>query len=160
MQLIHGSSVPHKIGSILKAKKRPTEWSYRKFAGINIETFLEKNRPKGEISRLESIFMVDRVKCLNLAGASEDYIYLVETKDHVTKAHFGWVTRLINFLYDVEDPIPGTTPLSKSVLRRELIQAAGNYWAGVPCDKKCKLDVGPSAWEYLTKEVRIVRRIH
>lgn len=158
MLMYHGSSKPHAIGSVLKARKRPTEWSAKRFAGVNIEKFLESVRPKEEVSRLESIFMVKKVECLNLAGASEDYIYRVEPKGHITQAHFGWISYLINLLLDEEEPLPGQTRKGEMALRREMFTAADNYWAGAPCVKGCKL--GPSAWEYLTKEARIVRRCY
>lgn len=160
MFLIHGSSKPHKIGVTLQAKKRPTEWSIRKFAGVNIETFLEKAKPRKEISRLKSIFMVKKIECLNLAGASEDYVYLVETRGHITKAHFGWITHIIGLLFDEEDPPPNKPRLSKLALRQKMIEAADNYWAGTPCNKRCKMDSGPSAWEYLAEEALIIRRIY
>ena len=159
MLLFHGSSQPHKIGSILRAKKRSTEWSHRKIHGVEVEQIVESRRPLGEISRLQCIFMVSKKECLNIAGASEDYVYLVEPRGHVTKAHFGWFSHILGLIFDVDDPPPNTRPLSKQKLMKQIFAAADNYWAGIPYRKIDRMTGGSGAWEYLAKEVVIIKRV-
>jgi hypothetical protein len=159
MLLFHGSSKPHKIGSILQAKKRPTEWGHRKIYGVEVEQIVESRRPLGEISRLQCIFMVRKKECLNLAGASEDYVYRVEPIGHITKAHFGWFSHILGLLFDLEEPPPDYKPLSKPELMRQIFAAADNYWAGIKYRKIDRMTGGTGAWEYLTKEVRFIEKV-
>lgn len=144
---VHGSSVKQQIGGVVRAtKNRPTEFSHRKSVdGIRIEDYVESQRPKGEVSRLRSIFMVKDRKTLNHAGASEDYVYIVKAYGHVTKANFGWFAEIMTMTGEGEK-----MPLKDN---KWAVEYAHNYWHGVPYN-------GPGAvWEYLASEVQFVKEI-
>jgi hypothetical protein len=114
----HGSEKPLKKGTVLIAKKRPTEFSKRRsIDGVRLEKFVADNRPNGSLKREEAIFTVSDRKDLNAAGASEKYVYEVESLGKTQNVHFSWLTRLFSRSHDYE--------IGKSKLAKQL---ARNYY--------------------------------
>jgi hypothetical protein len=139
----HGSSKPLEIGQVLAARERPTEFSNRTSKdGYNVEGFVDSYRPPEAVSRLKCVFAVDNVDDLNLAGASEDFVYEVEPIGKVTKAYFGWFSKVL------VSAMSGKLNGNKSAEK-----AAENYWKGVP----------PKGYnmvrEYLCDGFRVVRLV-
>lgn len=88
--LYHGSSKKHKVGSSLKARTKS-----RLHFG-QIEKVLESYRPDSvKNSRLTSIFMVDSVNLVRIAGGDESYVFKVEGSD-LSKHHMGWFSRILS----------------------------------------------------------------
>lgn len=148
----HGSSRAHKIGSIIKAvKSRPTEFSDRisTVDNISVEDFVEQYRPPNLPSRLQCIFMVDDVADLNMAGASEDYVYEVEPVGTVASCDFGWFQQLLGIIFDQEEDGSKIGFLNNP----EAIKMAKMYWNGKPSSYE------GSHREFLASQVKIVRQV-
>lgn len=125
------------------AKERPTEFSNRTSKdGYSVEGFVDSYRPSGAVSRLKCVFVVDNVDDLNLAGASEDYVYEVEPIGKVTKAYFGWFSKVLMSAFS-----------GKLKDNKTAEKAAQNYWKGIP------MKSSNMAREYLCDGFRIVRLV-
>jgi hypothetical protein len=133
----HGASKPLKLKSIIKAKPWKTEFSDRvSIDKIRFEDFVESLRPNHLPSRLKCIYTVSDVEDLNIAGASEDYIYEVDPIGKIHKADFGWLSEILHLIFDKE----------KLENNQKAINYANNYWNSVPCNIS---DV-ETPWEYLS----------
>lgn len=150
-KLYHGSSQPLKVGSTLVARQRPTEFSDRADdVGTNVEKFVDSFRPADVPSRLQCIFAVGATRDLNLAGAAEDYVYVIESLGPVTKCDFGWFGEVLGLTHDGVE-------LKKS---DEAARCAKAYWSGKRFDVVSEDGhVTPSAFEYLCPAVKIIKRI-
>ncbi len=131
------------LGTVLKAKSRKTEFSDRVSAdGVNVELFVENLRPATEVSRLKSIFMVEKRSMLNYLGAAEDYVYLVKATGHVTKANFAWFSELLSLARN-----------GKLLRNTRAVKCAVNYWKATPVIGQGLPSYRKDGFEYLASSV-------
>jgi hypothetical protein len=143
----HGSS--KQLPKKLIANSRPTEFSKRiSIDGISVEDFVESQRPEKCVSRLRCIFLVNDINDLNIAGASEDFVYEVKPVGRFSKVHFGWFSELLGMVYEEEGLIDNP----------KAIKLANGYWSGKPFIRKG--NSSPAAWEFLAEEVEIIKLVN
>lgn len=88
MPYYHSSSIPHKIGTILTAKRKEIS---HKFDSSRIDEELnELYRPSNKISRLECIFMSKNLNIIDTLGGAMNYLYLVKPIGKVEKSNLVW----------------------------------------------------------------------
>jgi hypothetical protein len=158
----HGSDTPWKIGAIIVARPRKTEFSTGRVfnlcghKGSNVETFFESYRPKGVHARLQGIFMVRDPRLLNLAGGSERYVYQVSPYKP-QRHHWGWFSAALWLR---------ARGNSKRCLRLAA-QCARAYWSGKsPPESRIikswfdQSDGSPffGTWEWISPRVKVVTR--
>ncbi len=147
MKFFHGSSKRHAIGSVLKARRRKTEFQDpRPFRTLgakpqDVEGFVESYRPRGYPSRTKTIYLVTDPRCVDEAGGSGEHVYEVRPLSMTLRVHFGWFGKLLGLAFD------GVSLKSSRLASRY----AKSYWRGVQCPD-C---VG--VWEVLTERAQIIR---
>lgn len=148
MAFFHGSERPLKIGQVVRSRgiRRESEFDDRfLLPGLNVETFVEKYRPRGAISRLTGLYMVQKPKCLYDAGASDRYTYEVQPVGKITRVHWGWFSEILGL---ASFPLWKKRLLPKTERLALAKEYALKYWRNVPSKK------GFSEW--LTNEFVVV----
>jgi len=131
----HGSSKEIPVGTILKGRTEQYEkdWGFNPWYKI-----LEKYRPKNMISHKDAVFMTDNTDDLELAGAVTDWIFKLKPLGKVERHDVNWNSEIESLLSSGHD--------ENSM---EVIEAANNYWSGIPHPNE-------SVWEYLTNAAEII----
>ena len=131
----HGSFDEFEVGEILT----PGEDDYEEHWGHNHwYQALEKYRPMENRPHAWSVFMVDNLDDVDVAGGGTEYVYEVEPAGDVERHDINWATEL-SYLFDK----------GFDVKSDEVKEAALNYWKGVPHPNE-------SVWEYIAPKARIV----
>lgn len=145
----HGSPVPLKVTSTLRARPRHSEFDDRvSVDGVSVEEFVESYRPSTAVSRLKCIYGVNSVGDLNVAGASEDYVYEIVPIGNVTRAHFGWVSKILRLVFNKQELLNNP----------KAIKFAKAYWSGVDCP--ASKDYAPAVREVLCSAVKIKKQVN
>lgn len=130
----HGSTKFLPVGTILvPSSDYELNWGRTGFYWI-----LEKYRPSEMLAHKNSVFMVDKIDDIDLAGGGTDYIFTVEPIGKVERHDMNWSSEidcLISDGFSVDSP--------------EIIKAAKNYWNGI-------VHYNEQVWEYLTPSAKIV----
>lgn len=150
MPFFHGSSRAMKIGQVIRSRgiRRTSDFDDRfLLPGLDVETFVERFRPRNAVSRLTGLYMVQRPQCLNIAGAHDRYTYEVRPTGKVTRASWGWFAEILSGL--------ASGPFWKAKLPKAERLAlakkyAMKYWKGTPSENRS----GFSEW--LTTEFVVV----
>lgn len=148
MAYYHGSSKPHEVGSVLIATPRKTEFSRRTSVdGVGFEDLVESFRPKDAPSRLASIYSVEHVEDVNVAGGAEDYVYAVAPLGRVTRVYFAWLSEILGMFFD--------GGLARGNDR--MAAYALGYWSGAKPPKSARHGVVVA--EVLSDGVQILERV-
>lgn len=142
MPYYHGSSIPHKIGTILTAKRKEIS---HKFDSSRIDEELsELYRPSNKISRLECIFMSKNLNIIDTLGGAMNYLYLVKPVGKVEKSNLVWQS----IATQIED-------------EDMKIAAIKEYWKGTDPAKVLGEEAYDSLnrWEYRARQIIILKRI-
>ena len=130
----HGSPNELKIGDKIKFRENYEEdWKDTSFYFA-----LEHYRPKSKLAHKESVFMVNSLDNIDLAGGSTDFVYRVKPIGNIEKHDLNWgseISCLIEDGYDINS--------------EEIRTAALNYWTGIPHENE-------SVWEFTAKEFEII----
>jgi hypothetical protein len=146
----HGSSKPLKIDSTLVARARRTEFGRRKSRdGVYVEEYSDAIAKKlGVPPRSNCLFMVCDRRCLNMLGASEDYVYEVQPNDDVFKLNFSWFQALMEVADD--EGLIGNDKAYKF---------ARNYLEGTPIGTNFPPYVYKDQYEFVTLSFTIVDKV-
>jgi hypothetical protein len=142
MPYYHGSSIPHKIGTILTAKRKEIS---HKFDSSRIDEELnELYRPSNKISRLECIFMSKNLNIIDTLGGAMNYLYLVKPIGKVEKSNLVWQS----IATQIED-------------EDMKIAAIEEYWKGTDPAKVLGEEAYDSLnrWEYRARQIIILQQI-
>jgi hypothetical protein len=129
----HGSGKKLPIGTIL----RPDPNYVQNWGGNTFYQILEKYRPPNMISHRQAVFMCDNLEDLDLAGASDRFIYKVQPLGIVQKHDLNWSSEI--------DVLTSDDDVDEETLKK----AAMHYWRGDP-------HYNESVWEYLTPYAVVV----
>jgi hypothetical protein len=143
MPLYHGSKRRFRNGFILLPRPK----GYVSWPEVRVhEMFMERHRPPDCLPRSQCVFMVDDPQMTEMSGGYEDYVYEVQPQGKVERNDLEWyeVLNVLDFR-SVRD-------WKKIDLNNEWIEAAKNYWNGVP-------HPGKSMWEYRSSSAVVVRMI-
>lgn len=136
-----------KTGQVLKARKNEGSFEdeilYFPRGDIDVESFVERYRPKNMISRKKAIFMTKKVSTIGRAGGDKRCIYKVEPVGEVGRHHFGWFQEILH--HADEDIDEEDWPMVMKIL----VGYAKNYWSG-------KSKRSGDTWEYLVSAVKVV----
>lgn len=135
-QYFHGSMNYLPVGTILTPRMDEYE---KDWSGTDFYNILEKYRPKNMLSHKESVFMVDNEDDIDLAGGGTDWLFTVKPLGPIQKHDMNWSSEISMLVSD-----------GYSIDSTEIINAANNYWKGVPHHNE-------SVWEYLTTKAEIIR---
>jgi hypothetical protein len=132
----HGSYDNLPVGTILTPRydNYEKDWKNTDFYAV-----LEKYKPKNMLSHKESVFMVDNEDDVDLAGGATDYIFTLKPLGPIQKHDINWsseISTLISEGYNINSP--------------KVINAANNYWNGIPHHNE-------NLWEYLTTKAIILK---
>jgi len=136
IKLYHGSrkKFPPGFKLVPQVGKGYASWH----ENIQLERFMEEWRPKGKISRFDSVFLVDDPEMCEYAGGYDDHIYLVEPQGQVDRSDLSWYSQVDLFE-------PGSV---------SGIECAKNYWNGVPFE-----DPYHALWEYRCRSAIVLEEI-
>jgi hypothetical protein len=140
-----------KIGQVVSTRnvRRASEFDDRfLLPGLDVETFVEKHRPRTAVSRLTGLYMVQRPQCLNIAGASDKYTYEVSPVGRLTLVHWGWFAEILGI---ASSPFR-KAECSKTQRLKLAKKYAVNYWRGIPSKNR-----GSGFWEWLGTEFVVVQ---
>jgi len=129
----HGSMQKLPVGTILT----PRDDYEDNWGRVPFYNALELYRPKGQLPHRSAVFMTSDEEDIDLAGGGTDWIFQVTPLGPVQKHDLNWsseISALYDNGYSIESP--------------EVIEAAGNYWNGVPHHNE-------NVWEFLTPKARI-----
>jgi len=130
----HGSMTKLPVGTILTPRNDyVTNWGNTDFYSV-----LEKYRPKDMLGHHQGVFMVADEDDVDLAGGGTDWLFVVEPQGKIQRHDVNWsseISALVSDGYKLDSP--------------EIIDAANNYWSGVPHPNE-------SVWEYLTPSAKIL----
>lgn len=144
----HGSTKPQKVGKVIVGQRRETEFSDRRSVdGVYFEQLVESLRPTHAPSRLQGMFSAEQVKDLNLVGAAEDYVYVVEPLGRVVRVHFRWLSAVLGLFFDGR-PARGNKTMERLIR---------GYWSGREPPKSLKT-YGLDAPEIISDAIRVLRR--
>jgi hypothetical protein len=141
----HGSFDKLSVGTVLRGRTG--------FERDLVEKAFEHMRPSSMVSRMEAVFMVQKIAGMEEAGggAAGEYVYEVEPIGRVSGPfHGGWHGEMAKvYLDDYAQFYP--RDLTKYA---PFIRMADAYWRGQPCvgGRLCA-----GTWEWITPEARIVR---
>jgi hypothetical protein len=131
----HGSYDQLPVGTVLSPRDDyENDWQHTDFY-----LPLEKYRPRNMLSHKQSVFMCDNPDDVDLAGGATEWLFTVKPLGPVQKHDINWgseISMLISDGHSIDDPA--------------VVDAAKNYWAGVP-------HANESVWEYLTPSAEIVK---
>lgn len=131
----HGSFEKLPIGTILTPRlDYEKNWEHTDFYRP-----LEMYRPANQLAHSQSVFMCDNPDDIDLAGGATNWIFTVIPLGVIQKHDLNWsseISMLISNGYKINSP--------------EIIQAAGNYWQGIPHHDE-------NVWEYLTTRAKIIK---
>lgn len=132
-EYFHGSYIQLPVGTVLKPRDAyEADWGHTDFYQL-----LERYRPKDKLAHKQSIFMCDNPNDIDAAGGGTDWMFTLEPLGPVQRHDLNWgseISSLISDGYAADSP--------------EVIEAAKNYWDGVPHHNE-------SLWEYLTPSALI-----
>ena len=135
MRYYHGSEDELEVGTVLAPREDYEDrWGHNDFYRV-----LEQYRPANCLPHCAAVFMCDNDEDVDAAGGGTDYLFEVQPQGSVSKHDMNWssqISALISDGYGLDSD--------------EVVQAAKNYWAGVPHDESEPL------WEYLCKTAVVV----
>lgn len=134
-QYFHGSMNYLPVGTILTPRMDEYEKDWQNTDFYNI---LEKYRPSNMLSHKESVFMVDNEDDIDLAGGGTEWMFIVKPLGPIQKHDINWSSEISGLVSD-----------GYSIDSTEIINAANNYWKGVPHPAE-------NVWEYLTTKAKII----
>lgn len=131
----HGSYDPLPVGTILvnDGERYEADWSHTDFYDV-----LERYRPPDKLAHRDAVFMVADLDDIDVAGGATEYILTLEPLGPVSQHDLNWSSVISCLLSEGYDPESS-----------EVIDAASNYWQGVPHPDE-------SVWEYLTPRARVL----
>ena len=131
----HSSGKEFPVGTILCGRG---EDYHRDWVMTDFYQILEENRPSEYIPHKNAVFFCDNDEDLDCAGGATEWVFEVEPIGIVSRHDLNWSSEISSLLSD------GYTRTSDKV-----IQAAKNYWFGVP-------HFNESVWEYIAPKVMIL----
>ena len=153
MKFYHGSRYVLPVGLILDRRNLKNVGDYV------IERVFEHYRPKGMISRLNGIFMVDDPSKVDIAGGWPDHIYLVQPLGPVSRHDWNCIdgihSGLSNYKLEVGYKIKSEI-LWKRIFANKMVKSAAEcYWQG----KWNSFDDYEHPWEYLTDRAIVLKKL-
>lgn len=131
----HGSYDNLPVGTILTPRDDyESNWKDTDFYGP-----LEMYRPKDKLSHKQSVFMCDNPDDVDLAGGATEWLFTVAPMGKVQRHDLNWGSEISSLVGD-----------GHAFDSEEVMEAANNYWAGIPHHNE-------SVWEYLTPAAKIVK---
>ena len=136
MRYFHGSYIPLEVGLIMKGRGEEYE---KDWCETDFYLILEKYRPKEYLPHKQAVFMTNCVDDIDNAGGATEWVFEVKPVGQVSRHDLNWSSEISCLIGDGH---PDDYP--------PIIQAANNYLSGKPRSNE-------SLWEYLVKEVIIIR---
>lgn len=135
MIFYHGSMEKLPVGTLLTPRNEYEEnWNKTDFYNI-----LEMYRPKEMLAHKESVFMCDNPDDVDNAGGGTEYLFTVKPLGKIEKHDVNWGSEISMLLSDGHE-----------FDSEEIMDAANNYWKGIP-------HINESVWEYLTPKAEIIK---
>ena len=139
--LYHGSEFKLEIGTILRASV-----NYPTYVNNVWNDILFHFRPQNCDLREESVFLVDDIDSVDLAGGSIDYIYACEPLANFSRHDVNWISEIEGlFASSLED-------MDDWQNSPRIARIAKNYWNGKP-------HYNESIMEILTKKAKILELV-
>lgn len=132
---VHGSSKPLDKGLILTGRGDVYEQNW---ADTDFYHILERHRPSHMIAHKDGVFMCNSVEDVGLAGGSEEYIAILEPVGTIERHDMNWYSQISCLVSD-----------GYGIDSFEIIEAARNYWNGVP-------HFDESVWEIISSEAKVI----
>lgn len=160
----HGSSQPLKVGKVYRVR----HWKSTDQGGVsaNIESILEKHRPKNAIARNKAFYMVDKftTDAMDLSGGNTSYVYVVQPVGRVERHDIQWLNDIDSIMKKGDDWFNDEEytsyswhmePIIKFEIPSTIKKLAQNYWTGKQYPYK-----DWTLWEYLSPSFKVLKLVH